>query len=531
MTHPNDTQGQDDAAKIVYVVSKQTQFIVVETVRHVWHCPCAWDGYVGEGNVGCTPRADAGRDDESPATYVVPLPFCDMGNIARSAGDSSSNTDANAKNNEICTTNSNQPAEFQVGENQVAGDSKQTDPQETTARAPKIVSTRHSKLSSKRRRRRANKALNKIQGTLDDKLLDSFRLDADGPADVFLANQGLSIGNPVKEYLRLLKKVHYWARKQGIEPVEALEDIENWRVRSFDAHPATTEFKELDELTNSPSPFEKALKHLAPQIVEKDSRDQEEAEDEAGYVIADLYSFMFTYWDCSDGDFSRSDGSHESLGYDSDEECQAGGNEDVEDSKEVDPCVTTAPASNIISSRRRKLYSKRRRSKAGKAHKKPKVTLGKPLIDPRRLETDDLVEECVANHGLCVGYPVKRYVHLLKKVHYWARNHGVEPVDALDDIENWSVRCPDYPTTDKFKELLELANSTSPLKKALIFLAPQISEIYGCNQEEAEKSASLVIVDIRTCMFTYWDGNFGYSSQSESELSLAYWSENDFSPT
>ena len=532
MTHPTDTQRQDDAAKIVYVVSKQTQFIVVETVQHVWHCPCAWDGYVGEGNVGCTPRADAGHDGEFPAMRVDPLPFCNMGNIACSVGDSSSNTDANAKNNETCTTNSNQPVEFQVGESEDTGDSKQTDPRETTAPAPKTISTRRSKLSSKRRRRRASKAQNKLQGIMDDNLLDTLRLEADDRADVFLANQGLSIGSPVKEYLRLLVKVHFWARKHGVEPVEALEDIENWRVRSLDAHPATVEFKELDELANSPSPFEMALKHLAPQIVENSDHDQEEAEDKAGFVIADLYSFMFTYWDGSAGYFSRIDDCHESTGYCSEKEYQLGENENVGDCKEKDPRETSAPASNIISSRRSKLSSKRRRRKACKAHMKLQGTLGKQLLDPRRLETDDCVEVFLANQGLYTGYPVKKYVRLLKKVHYWARNHGVEPVDALDDIENLRVRYLDaHPATDEFKELLELANSPSPFKKALIYLAPQISENNVCKLEEAENEASLVIAGLRTCMFTYWDDSIGNSSKSDSDVSSGYRSENDFSPT
>ena len=77
-------------------------------------------------------------------------------------------------------------------------------------------------------------------------------------------------------------------------------------MRSLDAHPATTEFKELDELANSPSPFEKALKQLAPQIVENNDFDQEEAEDEASFVIADLYScLLYTSPSPRDGLLSR----------------------------------------------------------------------------------------------------------------------------------------------------------------------------------------------------------------------------------
>ena len=321
MTHPTDTQGPDDAAKIVYVVSKQTQFIVIETVRHVWHCPCTWDGYVREGNVGCTPRADARHDGEFTAVRVDPLPFGNLGDIACNTGDSSGNTDANTNNNETCTTTSNQPVEYHVGENEDVGYLKEADPRETTAPAKKTISTRRSKLSSKRRRRKASKAQKKLQGKLDEQLLDTLSLEADDHADGFLANQGLSNGNPVREYLRLLRKVHYWARKHGVEPVEALEDIENWRVRSLDAHPATVEVKELLELANNPSPFEKAWKHLAPQILENDDCDEKVAEDVASSVIADLYNYMFTYWDDStayvvpETYWGKSDDSDMSSGY------------------------------------------------------------------------------------------------------------------------------------------------------------------------------------------------------------------------
>jgi hypothetical protein len=61
---------------------------------------------------------------------------------------------------------------------------------------------------------------------LDEQFLDALRLEADDHSDAFLASQGLSNGNPVRKYLRLLMKVHDWARKHGTEPVEALEDIE-----------------------------------------------------------------------------------------------------------------------------------------------------------------------------------------------------------------------------------------------------------------------------------------------------------------
>ena len=269
MTHPTDAQGQDDAAKIVYVVSKQTQFIVVETVRHVWHCPCTWDGYVGEENVGYAPRSHARHDSESPAARVDQLPSGNKAELACNTGENSGNTDTNTNNNEVCTTTCNQPVESHVGETEDEGKVTETDPRETAALASKIILTRRSKLSSKSRRRKARKAQKKLQGKLDDQFLDALRLEADDYSDAFLARQGLSNGNPVRKYLRLLMKVHYWARRQDIEPVEALEDIESWRVRSLDPHPATLEVKELIELANSPSPFEKAWEHLAPQILQR----------------------------------------------------------------------------------------------------------------------------------------------------------------------------------------------------------------------------------------------------------------------
>jgi hypothetical protein len=86
-------------------------------------------------------------------------------------------------------------------------------------------------------------------------------------------------------------------------------------VRSLDPHLATFKFEELLELANSPSPFEKAWKHLAPQILKRNDCDQETAEDEASSVIAELYSFMFTVWDDGIGYFSRSDDSDVSSAY------------------------------------------------------------------------------------------------------------------------------------------------------------------------------------------------------------------------
>ena len=315
MTRLTDAQGQDDATKIVYVVSKQTEFIVVETVRHVWHCPCTWDGYVGEENVGFALRSFARHDCETPAVRVDQPPSGNKAKLACNTGENSGITDTNTNNNEICTTTCNQPVESHVGETEDEGDFAETDPRETAALASKIILTRRSKLSSKRRRRRARKAQKKLQGKLDEQFLDALRLEADDHSDAFLASQGLSNGNPVRKYLRLLMKVHYWARKQGIEPVEALEDIESWRVRSLDPHPATLEVKELLELANSPSPFEKAWKHLAPQILKRNDCDQETAEDEASSVIAELYTFMFTVWDDGIGCVSRSDDSDGSSEY------------------------------------------------------------------------------------------------------------------------------------------------------------------------------------------------------------------------
>ena len=327
MTHPTNTQRQDDAAKIVYVVSKQTQFIVVETVRHVWHCSCTWDGYVGKGNAGCTHRQDAGHDGDL-ATHVDPPLYGDMGDITHSVEDNSGNTDANAEINQACTTTSNQPVdlyvgeseEYQDGENEDIGEFMEKVPRQTTAPASNI-STRRSKLSSKRRRRKVKKAQRKLQGKLDEQALDALWIEANDPADAYLATQGLSNGNPVREYLRLLKKVHYWARKYSIEPVEALEDIENWSVRSLDAHPAAVEVKELLELTSNPSPFEKAWKHLAPQILDTGYFDKETVDDVASEKIADLYNHMLTYWDDSIGYgvpetyWDKSDDSDMSSGY------------------------------------------------------------------------------------------------------------------------------------------------------------------------------------------------------------------------
>ena len=212
MTSLTDAQGPHDAAKVVYVVSKQIQFIVVETVRHVWHCPCTGEGYLGDENAEYALRSLAGHDCESPAVGVDQLPSGSKAKLFCKTGANSSNTDTNTCNNEICTTTCNQPVECHVGETEDERDASETNPRETAALAPKIISTRRSKLSSKRRRRKARKAQKKLQGKLDEQFLDELRCEADDHSDAFLASQDLSNGNPVREYLRLLMKVHYWAR-------------------------------------------------------------------------------------------------------------------------------------------------------------------------------------------------------------------------------------------------------------------------------------------------------------------------------
>ena len=94
--------------------------------------------------------------------------------------------------------------------------------------------------------------------------------------------------------------------------------------------------------------------------------------------------------------------------------------------------------------------------------------------------------------GQASGPPVRIYLHLLNKVHAWARQ-GINPVAALEDIEHCRVRSlGPHPATIENRELAELANDPSPFEEACKHLAPQIRRKNGCDQDTAEDDQSLL---------------------------------------
>ena len=97
--------------------------------------------------------------------------------------------------------------------------------------------------------------------------------------------------------MTLLSKVYCWAKINRVDVVETMENLENWKVTGKEPHPATRDCQDLLHLVDEPSPFEKAWKHLAPQIRRREKCSRDESEDSASELIADLYYYLFATWD------------------------------------------------------------------------------------------------------------------------------------------------------------------------------------------------------------------------------------------
>jgi len=124
-------------------------------------------------------------------------------------------------------------------------------------------------------------------------------VDTDWHIREFLKAEGLHPGRAVFTYMTLLSKVYCWAKKNKVDVVETMENLENWKVTGKEPHPATRDSQDLLQLVDDPSPFEKAWKYLAPQIRKRDRSSTEDSEDVASELIADLYYHLFSTWDAA----------------------------------------------------------------------------------------------------------------------------------------------------------------------------------------------------------------------------------------
>jgi hypothetical protein len=125
------------------------------------------------------------------------------------------------------------------------------------------------------------------------------QVDKDWHIREFLRAEGLSPGPAVFTYMTLLLKVYCWAKINRVDVVETMENLENWKVTGKEPHPATRDCQDLLHLVDEPSPFEKAWKHLAPQIRRRDRLSKEDSEDVASELIADFYYHLFSTWDAA----------------------------------------------------------------------------------------------------------------------------------------------------------------------------------------------------------------------------------------
>jgi hypothetical protein len=123
------------------------------------------------------------------------------------------------------------------------------------------------------------------------------QVDKDWHIREFLKTEGLHPGHAVFTYMTLLSKVYCWAKKNKVDVVETMENLENWKVTGKEPHPATRDCQDLLHLVDEPSPFEKAWKHLAPQIRRREKCTRDESEGSASELIADLYYYLFSTWD------------------------------------------------------------------------------------------------------------------------------------------------------------------------------------------------------------------------------------------
>ena len=153
---------------------------------------------------------------------------------------------------------------------------------------------KHYRLGAKRRRKKGNKAKKKHKEQKDwDAMCGLADSDREETHD-FITAQGLEAGLPVFHYLVLVRLAYIWATTNLQDPLQALEDIENWKVRGTRPHPAVLSFPPLLECHEH---FEKCWQFLAPRIQQKECCSRSVAEDLAAETVADLICYMFGIWD------------------------------------------------------------------------------------------------------------------------------------------------------------------------------------------------------------------------------------------
>jgi hypothetical protein len=155
-------------------------------------------------------------------------------------------------------------------------------------------STKDKKLANKRRRRKLRKAKKKQQDQSEWDVLNELACHDREEVIDFMNEQGLRAGPPVFQYMALVWQIYKWAEQNKQDPNIALEDIENWRVRQPEPHPALQRFPSL---MNCAEHFEKCWRWLAPQIQQRDKCIRAVAEDRAAEVVSDLYCYLFGVWD------------------------------------------------------------------------------------------------------------------------------------------------------------------------------------------------------------------------------------------
>ena len=153
---------------------------------------------------------------------------------------------------------------------------------------------KHPKLAAKRRRKRENKANKKHKDRMEwDAMCEVTDSDREEIND-FMNEEGLQAGLPVFHYYSLVRRAYTWATANLQEPLLALEDIENWKVRSTTPHPAVLSDPPLERCHEY---FEKCWQVLAPKIQQRERCSRADAEDIAAETVGDLTCYMFGIWD------------------------------------------------------------------------------------------------------------------------------------------------------------------------------------------------------------------------------------------